>query len=70
MCLRCGVLGPVTSKCGSEFVSRFFCSLGKALSMKLYFTSGYHPEGDGQTERVNQTLEQYLQAYCNYQQDN
>ena len=38
--------------------------------MKLHFTSGYHPEGDGQTERVNQTLEQYLRAYCNYQQDN
>ena len=38
--------------------------------MKLHFTSGYHPEGDGQTERANQTLEQYLQMYCNYQQDN
>ena len=38
--------------------------------MKLHFTSGYHPEGDGQTERVNQTLEQYLRTYCNYQQDN
>jgi len=38
--------------------------------MKLHFTSGYHPEGDGQTEWVNQTLEQYLCAYCNYQQDN
>ena len=38
--------------------------------MKLHFTSGYHPEGDGQTERANQTLEQYLQVYCNYQQNN
>ena len=38
--------------------------------MKLHFTSGYHPEGDGQTERANQTLEQYLQMYCNYQQNN
>ena len=38
--------------------------------MKLHFTSGYHPEGDGQTERANQTLEQYLHMYCNYQQDN
>ena len=26
--------------------------------MKLHFTSGYHPEGDGQTECTNQTLEQ------------
>jgi len=38
--------------------------------MRLYFTSGYHPEGDGQTEHTNQTLEQYLCVYCNYQQDN
>lgn len=38
--------------------------------MKLHFTSGYHPEADGQTERVNQTLEQYIQIYCTYQQDN
>ena len=38
--------------------------------MKLHFTSGYHPEGVGQTECTNQTLEQYLRVYCNYQQDN
>ena len=53
-----------------EFVSSFFQTLGRALDMKLHFTSGYHPEGDRQTERTNQTLEQYLQVYCNYQQDN
>ena len=38
--------------------------------MKLHFTSGYYPEGDGQTKRTNQTLEQYLRIFCNYQQDN
>ena len=38
--------------------------------MQLHFTSGYYPEGDGQTKRMNQTLEQYLRVYCNYQQDN
>ena len=39
--------------------------------MQLHFTSGYHPEGDdGQTKWTNQTLEQYLQVYSNYQQDN
>jgi len=64
------VLGHVTLDHGSEFVSHFFRSLGTALGMKLHFTLGYHPEGDGQTKWVNQTLEQYLRAYCNYQQDN
>jgi len=60
----------VTSDRGTEFVSHFFRSLGKALDMCLHFTSGYHPEGDGQTEWSNQTLEQYLRIYYNYQQDN
>jgi Integrase zinc binding domain len=65
-----GVPSHVTSDRGSEFVSHFFRSLGKALDMNLHFTSGYHPEADGQTERTNQTLEQYIRIYCNYQQDN
>ena len=60
----------VTSDCGTEFISAFFCSLSKVLDMKLHFTSGYHPEGNGQTERANHTLEQYLRVYCNYQQSN
>jgi len=49
--------------------THFFQSL-TALDMKFHFTSGYHPEGDGQTKWTNQTLEQYLWVYCNYQQDN
>ena len=65
-----GVPSHVTSDCGTEFVSTFFRSLSKVLDMKIHFTSGYHPEGDGQTERANQTLKQYLQVYCNYQQSN
>ena len=46
----------VTSNKGLEFVLNFFCFLGTALNMWLYFTSGYHPEGDGQTKYMNQTL--------------
>jgi len=65
-----GVPSHVTSNRGSEFVSHFFRSLGTALDMRLHFTSGYHPEANGQVERTNQTLEQYLRIYCNYQQDN
>ena len=64
------VLSHVTSNRGSEFMSHFFHSLGKALDMTLHFTSRYHPEGDGQTKRTNQTLEQYIWVYSNYQQDN
>jgi len=37
-----------------------------ALDMKLYFTSKYYPEEDGQIEYTNQMLEQYLCVYYNY----
>src|SRR5260370_27195388 len=59
----------VTSDWGTKFISHFFCSLSKLLQMELHFTSGYHPEGNGQTECINQVLEQYLRAYTTYQQD-
>src|SRR5258707_4806906 len=67
--LKHGTPSHITSDQGSEFISHFFQSLSKLLQMELHFTSGYHPEGDGQTECLNQVLEQYLQAYTNYQQD-
>src|SRR5258708_16774757 len=65
-----GIPGHVTSNCGTEFISHFFCSLTSLLNMKLHFTSGYHPEGNGQMEHINQVLEQYLCTYTNHQQDN
>jgi len=63
-----GVPSHVTFNQGMEFVPKFFKSLASALDMKLHFTLGYHPEANGQTEHTNQTLEQFLRIYCNYQQ--
>jgi transposase InsO family protein len=65
-----GIPSHISSDRGSEFVSHFFRSLGTVLNIKLHFTSGHHPSANGQAERVNQTLEQYLRFYCNYQQTN
>ena len=39
------------------------------LAKQHCLQSAYHPETDGQMERVNQILEQYLHVYINYQQD-
>ena len=47
------VLSHITSNYSSEFVSHFFHSLGTALDMRLHFTSGYHPEANGQAEQTN-----------------
>src|SRR5260370_18702082 len=65
-----GTLGHVTSDCRTEFMSHFFHSLRSLLSMKLHFTSAYHPDGDSQLEWINQVLEQYLRAYMHDQHDN
>jgi len=62
-----GVPFYVISNRGLKFVLNFFQYLSTALDMQLYFTLGYHPEDDGQTECTNQTLKQYLCVYCNYQ---
>jgi len=40
------------------------------LEVALNKLSAYHPETDGQTERVNQVLEHYLRTYCTWDQDN
>jgi hypothetical protein len=43
-------------------MSRFWEKLQKAMDTKLNFSSVYHPQTDGQTERVNQILEDLLRA--------
>jgi len=44
--------------------------LWKKLNVKSSLSTAYHPQTDGETERVNQELEQYLRIFCNFQQDN
>ena len=60
----------ITSDRGSLFTAEFWKELTRELSIDRRLSTAYHPQTDGQTERVNATMEQYLRAYCNYQQDN
>jgi transposase InsO family protein len=47
---------------GPQFVAKFWEALHKSLGTKLLHSSAYHPQTSGQTERVNQILEDMLQA--------
>jgi hypothetical protein len=57
-----GVPSRIVSDRGTQFTSRFWKSLHKAMGTKLDFSSAYHPQTDGQTERVNQIMEDMLRA--------
>ncbi|CAD6962302.1 unnamed protein product, partial [Tilletia controversa] len=63
-----GLPSTIVSDRGSEFTSSFWRSLCKLLGIKQALSTAYHPQTDGQTERVNQSLEQYLRNFTNYQQ--
>lgn len=64
-----GVPQDVISDRGSKFTSAFWTSIAKSLGLKSKLSTAYHPQTDGQTERVNQILEAYLRQYLSYQQD-
>jgi hypothetical protein len=61
VCLH-GVPKKIVSDRGMQFTSRFWERLHEALDTQLHFSSAYHPQTDGQTERVNQILEDMLRA--------
>jgi hypothetical protein len=61
VCLH-GVPKKIVSHRGSQFTSRYWKKLHESLDTRLNFSSAYHPQTDGQTERTNQVLEDMLRA--------
>ena len=43
--------------------------LSTMLGIKISALTAYHPQTDGQMERINQEVEHFLQMFCNYRQD-
>ena len=64
-----GLPRQIISDRGTQFASKVFQEFCKILGIKSTMSTAYHPQTDGQTERVNQSLEQYLQIFCNHRQD-
>ena len=58
-----GVPVTIMSDLDPQIISRFWPRLQKALGTTLYFSTTFHPQTDGQSERTIQTLEDMLQAY-------
>lgn len=59
----------IVSDRGPIFTSHFWSALCHHLKIKRRLSTAFHPQTDGQTERQNQILEQYLRCFCTYHQD-
>ena len=57
-----GVPVSIVSDLDPRFTSRFWPKLQKALGTSLHFSTAFHPQTDGQSERTIQTLEDMLRA--------
>ena len=64
-----GLPRKVISDCGTQFNSSFTREFYKVLGIEANMTTAYHPQTDGQTERVNRDLLQYLRMFTSYWQD-
>jgi hypothetical protein len=58
-----GMPREIISDRDTKFTSSFWKSLMVGLETKLLFSTAYHPQTDGQTERVNQILEDMLRMH-------
>jgi hypothetical protein len=58
-----GIPKTVVSDRDSNFTSNFWNGLFKGFGSILNFSTTYHPERDGQTERVNQVIEDMIRMY-------
>ena len=65
-----GLPKDIITERGSIFTSDLWKETTRQLEIEGRLSTAFHPQTDGQTERTNSTLEQYLRAYVNYQQDN
>lgn len=59
----------IISDRGTQFTSGFMRDLNRLLGVSTNISTAYHPQTDGQTERVNQEIEQYLRLFVNHRQD-
>ena len=62
-----GLPARIISDRDAKFTSKFWQALFQSVETQLNLNSVYHPKIDGQTEQVNQVIEDMLRSYCNQQ---
>ena len=65
-----GLPDSIITDWGSLFTSKFWSSLCYFLGIKKRLFTAFHPQTDSQTERQNSTMEAYLRAFVNWEQNN
>jgi len=60
----------IISDRGPQFKSKFWTTFWTSLNVNIRLSTAYHPQTDGQTERINQIMEQFLRIFSNYHQNN
>jgi len=65
-----GLPKRIVSDRDTVFMSSFWQEVMRLLEVALDKSTAYHPQTDGQTERVNQVLQHYLRTCCTWDQDN
>ena len=63
-----GLPESVVSDRGPQFVAELTRELNRMLGIKTKLSMAFHPQTDGQTERMNQELEQYLRFFIEHRQ--
>lgn len=61
---RFGLPAKIISDRGPQFAANSFRELHQHLGVETALSTAYHPQTDGQTERVNQEIDLALQLYC------
>jgi len=66
---RIGFPAAIISDRGPQFAAQVTQELWRKLGIKQKLSTAFHPQTDGESERVNQEIEQYLRICGNFQQD-
>jgi len=64
-----GLLESIISDRGVQFAAGMIKELNNLLGIQTKLSTAYHPQMDGQTERINQELEQYLRVFIDHRQE-